>query len=68
MNRGSVEATLSTARKNGASMRPRFMNRGSLVDVPVQRGNISASMRPRFMNRGSGKGRYRVYLTELPLQ
>ena len=36
-----------------ASMRPRFMNRGSFVEsVPAERVE-AASMRPRFMNRGS---------------
>ena len=36
-----------------ASMRPRFMNRGSDLHAGV-RGRIDpASMRPRFMNRGS---------------
>ena len=36
-----------------ASMRPRFMNRGS-TGPPGQPGTgILASMRPRFMNRGS---------------
>ena len=36
-----------------ASMRPRFMNRGSLGIVMPQITNTFASMRPRFMNRGS---------------
>ena len=37
-----------------ASMRPRFMNRGSRRRVRrVCRGHHCASMRPRFMNRGS---------------
>ena len=36
-----------------ASMRPRFMNRGSFDCVAAGHGVLSASMRPRFMNRGS---------------
>ena len=36
-----------------ASMRPRFMNRGSVADRDAIDGAILASMRPRFMNRGS---------------
>ena len=36
-----------------ASMRPRFMNRGSLDDHRPDRYRANASMRPRFMNRGS---------------
>ena len=37
-----------------ASMRPRFMNRGSVVAALGTLGNANiASMRPRFMNRGS---------------
>ena len=36
-----------------ASMRPRFMNRGS-DDVRAEaHAGVAASMRPRFMNRGS---------------
>ena len=41
-------------RINVASMRPRFMNRGSKVDNAVEELSRIASMRPRFMNRGSG--------------
>ena len=37
-----------------ASMRPRFMNRGSSGPLGALRGRFRASMRPRFMNRGSG--------------
>ena len=36
-----------------ASMRPRFMNRGSALHQHVDIGRPLASMRPRFMNRGS---------------
>ena len=37
-----------------ASMRPRFMNRGSWeLEGPENRNSGTASMRPRFMNRGS---------------
>ena len=36
-----------------ASMRPRFMNRGSRGKMPGEIRTIEASMRPRFMNRGS---------------
>ena len=36
-----------------ASMRPRFMNRGSHGATSREGGGIMASMRPRFMNRGS---------------
>ena len=54
MNRGSaiVKASALPACLP-ASMRPRFMNRGSASDdfhVDVE---LLASMRPRFMNRGS---------------
>ena len=54
MNRGS-DADLGDLLPalSHASMRPRFMNRGSIADW--LRGGIDAraSMRPRFMNRGS---------------
>ena len=36
-----------------ASMRPRFMNRGSVEEALAGATAASASMRPRFMNRGS---------------
>ena len=36
-----------------ASMRPRFMNRGSKALLSRSAPRIVASMRPRFMNRGS---------------
>ena len=36
-----------------ASMRPRFMNRGSYGRAPGGAVAVPASMRPRFMNRGS---------------
>ena len=37
----------------GASMRPRFMNRGSHIEDRLSGRIGRASMRPRFMNRGS---------------
>ena len=38
-----------------ASMRPRFMNRGSPKAISAPEPTApAASMRPRFMNRGSG--------------
>ena len=37
----------------GASMRPRFMNRGSPAESDGHPVASIASMRPRFMNRGS---------------
>ena len=54
MNRGSLDICIRCGRRSAASMRPRFMNRGSFVLafrdlIP----DILASMRPRFMNRGS---------------
>ena len=56
MNRGSVVNFFRVLRERpDASMRPRFMNRGSdAVEIlaPAMR---LASMRPRFMNRGSIK-------------
>ena len=36
-----------------ASMRPRFMNRGSVAKAATHLDAALASMRPRFMNRGS---------------
>ena len=39
-----------------ASMRPRFMNRGSYDRTQMVRTGFAASMRPRFMNRGSDRG------------
>ena len=38
-----------------ASMRPRFMNRGSNIYPDAASASAAASMRPRFMNRGSEK-------------
>ena len=47
-------ANAGRLRRRHASMRPRFMNRGSIsTRDPVTKWN-GASMRPRFMNRGSG--------------
>ena len=50
------------ARPDMASMRPRFMNRGSRSEQIDYLRHLHASMRPRFMNRGSGNralGRHR---------
>ena len=41
------------ANRHKASMRPRFMNRGSLSGLWRRDVASQASMRPRFMNRGS---------------
>ena len=50
----SVRCGLGTKNGSLASMRPRFMNRGSLaLAIREVMGGIVASMRPRFMNRGS---------------
>ena len=54
MNRGSRRGPgLLCTTGRAASMRPRFMNRGSAVGGRVDHGSPRASMRPRFMNRGS---------------
>ena len=54
MNRGSHENGRDTDNQRAASMRPRFMNRGSCGKVYQQDSlTYPASMRPRFMNRGS---------------
>ena len=54
MNRGSPEGPLQrNALGRLASMRPRFMNRGSVADRLHALERQQASMRPRFMNRGS---------------
>ena len=53
MNRGSLDTNTSQITTTTASMRPRFMNRGSGLGPMVVRGLDVASMRPRFMNRGS---------------
>ena len=51
-----------------ASMRPRFMNRGSILFYRLMKEIGGASMRPRFMNRGSmGRAFEGVIATE-PLQ
>ena len=54
MNRGSLGKRHGGQVRVIASMRPRFMNRGS-ADVQNVRSVVlvDASMRPRFMNRGS---------------
>ena len=55
MNRGSAgDPTPDAAAAESASMRPRFMNRGSFAGVLAGAREVGASMRPRFMNRGSG--------------
>ena len=53
MNRGSVQGDLAVAGRTVASMRPRFMNRGSSIEYRPTTKADWASMRPRFMNRGS---------------
>ena len=54
MNRGSAYKTLARAKAAVASMRPRFMNRGSdYAPLAAAQTPPAASMRPRFMNRGS---------------
>ena len=56
MNRGSRGAAASgDAGPRRASMRPRFMNRGSHGVIVDQSVPSRASMRPRFMNRGSAR-------------
>ena len=53
MNRGSFVELAADVCLSVASMRPRFMNRGSLSLVLRLPAGRAASMRPRFMNRGS---------------
>ena len=54
MNRGSATDSGALFRGVRASMRPRFMNRGSFRDEQQETADRdAASMRPRFMNRGS---------------
>ena len=48
--------TMTTHDAYRASMRPRFMNWGSMVFVSMPPAQALASMRPRFMNRGSDPG------------
>ena len=56
MNRGSGAGEYPDRSLVLASMRPRFMNRGSCADSEIVKGYVdAASMRPRFMNRGSGE-------------
>ena len=55
MNRGSHPSRPSPGLRGQASMRPRFMNRGSPTGFAQQYHDLIASMRPRFMNRGSGE-------------
>ena len=49
----STPSGLACQRRCVASMRPRFMNRGSDSHVHERPRHLHASMRPRFMNRGS---------------
>ena len=54
MNRGSDKYREEDQQWRTASMRPRFMNRGSALDEALTTVEQAiASMRPRFMNRGS---------------
>ena len=53
MNRGSDIQEAVLVGNRVASMRPRFMNRGSQRHDLSERRLPAASMRPRFMNRGS---------------
>ena len=54
MNRGSRIGRRRAGLARVASMRPRFMNRGSdFGERGWERSPADASMRPRFMNRGS---------------
>ena len=56
MNRGSMYVSRKLGISFDASMRPRFMNRGSRTAHLGHPLHVSASMRPRFMNRGSKVG------------
>ena len=57
MNRGSREIRFQSPDPVvDASMRPRFMNRGSILIADQLAVMQLASMRPRFMNRGSTSG------------
>ena len=57
MNRGSAGGQARLLGLDHASMRPRFMNRGSGKTIHEWPALTLASMRPRFMNRGSQHGR-----------
>ena len=50
---GKLHGEDPSAGTERASMRPRFMNRGSAVSIRARAWRVVASMRPRFMNRGS---------------
>ena len=50
---GKSEGPEDHGRGATASMRPRFMNRGSFSRAANRTQDCAASMRPRFMNRGS---------------
>ena len=56
MNRGSPNDGVRSRVVGVASMRPRFMNRGSFALRHCNNTFYAASMRPRFMNRGSVPG------------
>ena len=62
MNRGSAARAPVVGRGElgVASMRPRFMNRGSAITTIHGADVRRASMRPRFMNRGSHTSEYDV--------
>ena len=53
---GKLGSTCWRGRGHAASMRPRFMNRGSEAHRSRLQIARPASMRPRFMNRGSCRG------------
>ena len=68
MNRGSTNRFLPAAFDVLASMRPRFMNRGSCGWRGSDLLPLGASMRPRFMNRGSVEDIKRLGEVYLELQ
>ena len=63
MNRGSFFERSSSVSTGVASMRPRFMNRGSECRHIDVHHRLQASMRPRFMNRGSADSLFTRSLT-----
>ena len=72
MNRGSPATEDGRSQATPASMRPRFMNRGSRRCPRKTPARRHASMRPRFMNRGSRRdmadqGRQRESFNEAPI-
>ena len=68
MNRGSPIRMGIEVESGRASMRPRFMNRGSSQGRGRSDIAIVASMRPRFMNRGSDDDQLLAALHERRLQ